>query len=108
MRMHLMVEALSQAVDGATKTAGATSSAIDMIAIGAYLERANVTFGGQKGVMRAVDHQFQQPLVVGVMDRAGTPGVKFDVEGSGYGFRVVKTISSAAAEQPTTCKMQRP
>jgi branched-chain amino acid transport system substrate-binding protein len=58
--------------------------------------------------MRAADHQFQQPLVVGVMDRAGTQGVKFDVEGSGYGFRVVKTISPAAAEQPTTCKMNRP
>ena len=42
------------------------------------------------------------------MDKAGTPGVKFDVEGSGYGFRVVKTISAAAAEQPTSCKMQRP
>ena len=40
--------------------------------------------------MRAADHQFQQPLVVGVMDRQGTPGVKFDVEGSGYGFRVVQ------------------
>jgi branched-chain amino acid transport system substrate-binding protein len=58
--------------------------------------------------MRALDHQFQQPLVVGVMDRMGTPGVKFDVEGSGYGFRVVKTITPAAAELPSTCKMQRP
>jgi branched-chain amino acid transport system substrate-binding protein len=58
--------------------------------------------------MRASDHQFQQPLVVGMMDRQGTPGVKFDVEGSGYGFRVIKTIPAASAEQPTTCKMQRP
>jgi branched-chain amino acid transport system substrate-binding protein len=58
--------------------------------------------------MRAADHQFQQPLVVGVMDRVGTPGVKFDVEGSGYGFRVVKTIAAANAEQASTCKMQRP
>lgn len=64
--------------------------------------------GGQSGVMRAADHQFQQPLVVGVMDRVGTPGVKFDVEGSGYGFRVVKTIAAANAEQASTCKMQRP
>jgi branched-chain amino acid transport system substrate-binding protein len=46
--------------------------------------------------------------VVGVMDRKGNPGVKFDVEGSGYGFRVIKTISAAAAEAPTTCLMQRP
>jgi branched-chain amino acid transport system substrate-binding protein len=58
--------------------------------------------------MRASDHQFQQTLVVGMMDRQGAPGVKFDVEGSGYGFRVIKTITAARAEQPTTCKMQRP
>ena len=58
--------------------------------------------------MRASDHQFQQALVVGMMDRQGTPGVKFDVEGSGYGFRVIKTIAAASAEQPTTCTMERP
>jgi branched-chain amino acid transport system substrate-binding protein len=58
--------------------------------------------------MRADDHQFQQPLVVGLMDRQGTPGVKFDVEGSGYGFRVIKTIAPTSAEQPHTCRMQRP
>jgi len=58
--------------------------------------------------MRASDHQFQQALVVGLMERVGTPGVKFDVEGSGYGFKVIKTITAAEAQQPTTCKMQRP
>jgi branched-chain amino acid transport system substrate-binding protein len=30
------------------------------------------------------------------------------VEGSGYGFRVVKTLTPAQAEQPTRCNMQRP
>ncbi|MDM0072619.1 branched-chain amino acid ABC transporter substrate-binding protein, partial [Variovorax sp. J31P207] len=49
-----------------------------------------------------------QPLVVGVMDRQGAPGVKFDVEGSGYGFRVIKSIPASRAEMPTSCKMQRP
>jgi len=34
--------------------------------------------------------------------------VKFDVEGSGYGFRVIKVLPSARAEQPSSCKMQRP
>ncbi|MDE2418168.1 MAG: branched-chain amino acid ABC transporter substrate-binding protein [Burkholderiales bacterium] len=109
MRMQLMVEALAQAIEGAGKQATkASASAIDMVAVAAQLEQASVTFSGQSGAMRAADHQFQQPLVVGVMDRMGTPGVKFDVEGSGYGFRVVKTITAAAAEQPTTCRMQRP
>lgn len=107
MRMHLMVEALAQAIDATVKQAG-NENAIDLVAVAAQLERAKVTLGGQTGSMRASDHQFQQTLVVGVMERQGSPGVKFDVEGSGYGFKVVKTISAAAAELPTTCKMQRP
>ncbi len=100
MRMQLMVESLAQAIEKAGTT--------DSIAVASALERSNVTFASQNGVMRASDHQFQQPLVVGMMDKQGTPGVKFDVEGSGYGFRVVKTIPAARAEQPTTCQMQRP
>ena len=110
MRMQLMIESLAQAIEGAAKQGGASVSlgAMNMVAVGAQLERASVTLGGQSGVMRAADHQFQQPLVVGVMDRVGTPGVKFDVEGSGYGFRVIKTLTPAVAEQATTCKMQRP
>jgi len=100
MRMQLMVESLAQA----NEKAGTTNS----IAVSAQLERANVTFASQNGVMRASDHQFQQPLVVGLMEKQGSPGVKFDVEGSGYGFRVIKTITAARAELPTTCKMQRP
>nr|MDP2191097.1 branched-chain amino acid ABC transporter substrate-binding protein [Rhodoferax sp.] len=100
MRMQLMVEALVQAIENAGST--------NAIAVAMQMEKADVTMGSQRGVMRASDHQFQQPLVVGMMDRQGTPGVKFDVEGSGYGFRVIKTIAAASAEQPTTCKMQRP
>ncbi len=100
MRMQLMVQALVQAMASAGTT--------DAAAVAAKLERANVTFYGQSGSMRASDHQFQQSLVVGVMERKGMPGVKFDVEGSGYGFRVIKTLAAKEAELPTTCQMQRP
>jgi branched-chain amino acid transport system substrate-binding protein len=107
MRMQLMMEVLSNAADKAVEKIPASSklNAIDIIAIQDYITPATTTFSGQTGVMRASDHQFQQPLVVGVMDKLGAPGVKFDVEGSGYGFRVIKQISAKAAEQPTTCKM---
>ncbi len=100
MRMQLLVEALAQAIERAGST--------DTVAVARALERADVTLAGQRGRMRAADHQFQQQLVVGMMDRQGAPGVKFDVEGSGYGFRVVKTVAAERAEMPTTCKMQRP
>ena len=100
MRMQLMIEALAQAIDAAHST--------DAVAVANALERVDVTFAGQQGVMRAADHQFQQPLVVGVMEKQGTPGVKFDVEGSGYGFRVIRSIPASQAEMPSTCKMGRP
>ena len=99
MRMQLMIEALAQAIERA--------GSVDTVAVARALEKANVTLAGQSGHMRAADHQFQQTLVVGIMDRQGTPGVKFDVEGSGYGFRVVKTIPADRAEMPTTCRMSR-
>ncbi len=100
MRMQLMIEALAQAIAKAGDT--------DAVAVARALEHAAVNLQGQRGAMRAADHQFQQQLVVGMMERQGGPGVKFDVEGSGYGFRVVKTIQPAQAEMPTTCKMVRP
>jgi branched-chain amino acid transport system substrate-binding protein len=100
MRMQLMVEALVQAIEKA--------DSLDAVKAGAALEQAHVTLYGQTGRMRASDHQFQQTLVVGVMDRQGAPGVKFDVEGSGYGFRVIKQVAAARAEMPTSCQMVRP
>lgn len=100
MRMQLMIEALAQAMERAAST--------DALSVARALEGASVSLYGQAGAMRAADHQFQQPLVVGVMDRLGVPGVKFDVEGSGYGFRVVRQIAADKAVQPTSCQMQRP
>lgn len=100
MRMQLMVEALVQAIE----RAGSTQAA----AVAAQLERASVQFAGQSGSMRATDHQLQQSLMVGVMERQGAPGVKYDVEGSGYGFKVIKNLSAQQAEQPTSCRMARP
>ena len=109
MRMQLMIEALAQALEGAAKAAPSVGAQVlDLVAVAQQLERAQVTLAGQSATMRAQDHQLQQPLVVGVMERQGTPGVQFDVEGSGYGFRVVKTLDAAAAQMPSNCKMQRP
>ena len=100
MRMQLMVETLAQSLEKAGSS--------DATAVAAQMEKAAVDFSGFKGSMRTADHQFQQPLAVAMMDRQGAPGTKFDVEGSGYGFRVIKTISAKRAEQPTSCKMARP
>ncbi|WP_225784989.1 branched-chain amino acid ABC transporter substrate-binding protein [Xenophilus sp. Marseille-Q4582] len=100
MRMQLLIEALAQSLAQARST--------EAVAVARKLEQAHVRLAGRSGHMRAADHQFQQALVVGVMDRQGTPGVPFDVEGSGYGFRVIKEIAPARAEMPHSCRMERP
>jgi len=100
LRMQLMIEALAQAIEKAGKS--------DPMAVAFQLEKADVSLGGQRGKMRAQDHQFQQPLVVAMMAKQGTPEVPFDVEGSGYGFRVVKQFKASEVELPSTCKMNRP
>src|SRR6478752_4176603 len=64
MRMQLMVEALAQAIEKARGT--------DPVQVANALERVSVNLQGQAGRMRATDHQFQQQLVVGVMERQGT------------------------------------
>ncbi|RJP71047.1 MAG: branched-chain amino acid ABC transporter substrate-binding protein [Comamonadaceae bacterium] len=103
MRMQLMIESLAQAIE----RAGAAGP-VNAATIAAQMEKGEVTLAGQRARMRAADHQFQQPLAVAVMDRQGAPGVKFDVEGSGYGFRVIRHLTPQQAEKPHTCTMQRP
>jgi branched-chain amino acid transport system substrate-binding protein len=99
MRMQLMIESLVQAVEKA--------GTVEAVPVALSLERVQITKFGQKGFMRATDHQFQQALVVGQMDHQGEPGVAFDVEGSSYGFRVIKALSPEAAQMPSRCQMQR-
>ena len=100
MRMQMVIEALAQSMEKA--------GSIEAGAVAAQMEKAVVTMAGQTGAMRASDHQFQQPLLVAQMGKLGDAGVKFDVEGSGYGFRVIKTIASDKAAMATSCKMVRP
>jgi branched-chain amino acid transport system substrate-binding protein len=100
MRMQLMMEALAQALQGT-----ASDKSIDVITVAQRLAKSRISLFGQTGSMRAADHQFQQPLVVGLMDKQGTSGVKYDVEGSGYGFRVIRVIETEKAQMPTSCKM---
>ena len=100
MRMQMMVEALAQSIEKA--------GSIEAGAVAAQMENTVVSMAGQTGTMRASDHQFQQPLLVAQMGKQGDAGIKFDVEGSGYGFRVIKTIASDKAAMATTCNMVRP
>jgi branched-chain amino acid transport system substrate-binding protein len=103
-RMQVMVEMLVAAME----RAGSTDPATVARALEGMRFDGRVLGGVHSGTMRAADHQFIQPLVVSVMERAGTPGVRFDNEGSGYGFRTLRSFDAAQTELPTTCRMERP
>jgi branched-chain amino acid transport system substrate-binding protein len=103
-RMHVMVEMLAAAIERAgTAEAAAVAQALE----GASFDGAALG-GVHKATMRAADHQLQQPLVVSLMERAGSPGVKHDVEGSGYGFRTLRRFEADTISQPHQCRMARP
>ena len=100
LRMQLMVEALAQSIEKAGQT--------EPLAVALQLENAEVSMAGQRGKMRAMDHQFQQPMVVAMMAKQGGPDVPFDVEGSGYGFKIIRQFKAPELELPSVCKMNRP
>ncbi len=103
-RMHAMVETL---VAGIEKAGSAEPLAVARALEGLAYDGA--TLGGfHAGTLRAADHQFIQPLVVSLMDKLGAPGVRYDNEGSGYGFRTVRRIDAARTELPHQCRMERP
>jgi branched-chain amino acid transport system substrate-binding protein len=47
-------------------------------------------------------------MYISTFTKAGAPGVKFDSERTGYGFRTEGRVEAADTMMPTTCKMQRP
>jgi branched-chain amino acid transport system substrate-binding protein len=108
VRMQVLVEMLAAAIERAGST--------EAVAVARALEGANFNHKGfgvslvglHEAQMRAADHQLQQPLIVSQMERAGTPGVKHDVEGSGFGFRTLRRLPTATVTQPHSCQMQRP
>jgi branched-chain amino acid transport system substrate-binding protein len=104
LRMQLLVEMLAAAIS----KAGSAEAAHVALALEGMNSEATPFGAWHPAVMRAADHQLQQPLVVSVMDRAGAPGVAHDVEGSGFGFRTLKRFEAAAVTQPHTCRMTRP
>jgi branched-chain amino acid transport system substrate-binding protein len=104
LRMQLMLEMLAAAIEKAGRT-----DALDVARALEGMDSSATPFGAwHPAQMRAADHQLQQPLVVSVMERAGSPGAAHDAEGSGFGFRTLRRFDAAQVTQPHTCRMPRP
>ncbi|MCO4860340.1 branched-chain amino acid ABC transporter substrate-binding protein [Cupriavidus sp. WGlv3] len=99
LRMQMMVEMLARAITQAGST--------DAVKVARALEHMRYVNDFHEATVRADDHQVLQPLYVSVMERQGG-AVRFDNEGSGYGFRTVRKLKAAQSTLPTTCRMERP
>ncbi len=99
LRTTILIEMLVAAMERARSA--------DPLAVARALEGAQWQGAIQSAVMRASDHQLQQPVYVTVMRRKGE-GIVYDNEASGYGFKTERLLSAAEVEQPSSCKMVRP
>lgn len=84
----------------------AKAGSTDPVKVAAALE--GLEFEGIDGpvVMRADDHQLQQPVWISRWQKVDDE-YTYSVEDTGYTFAPVKRIDAETASTPTTCKMQR-
>lgn len=99
-RINTMMDMLATAMNKAKSN--------DPKAVALALEDMTFKSGYGDVYMRKADHQLVQPLSLSIFSKAGTPGVKHDVEKTGFGFKTIANMSLKEADQPNTCVMERP
>ena len=100
LRQHVMIDMLAKAIEKAGR--------VDAKAVAYALEGAHYQSAFHSATMRAQDHQLIQPQYLMLMQRADSGGIRFDNEGSGYGFRTERFIPAGQTVLPSTCQMRRP
>jgi branched-chain amino acid transport system substrate-binding protein len=70
----------------------------------------NLRYSGPTGEiwMRAEDHQIMIPMFQTVFTRAGQPGVKFDAEKTGFGWKTEGKVDTMQAIPSVICKVESP
>lgn len=99
-RVKTLMEMLAKAMN--------KSNSVDPALVAAALEGMEHETSTGKVTMRAVDHQLIQPLYLSTFTRKGAEGVKYDVDGSGFGWKTDTRIEADKTAMPTTCNMVRP
>jgi branched-chain amino acid transport system substrate-binding protein len=94
------VEMWAKAVDASKST--------DPVAVAKALENMRYDAGTGPMWMRADDHQLMHPVYAFSFQKAGQPGVKYDVENTGFGWKTEGRFEADDTVLPTNCKMERP
>jgi branched-chain amino acid transport system substrate-binding protein len=84
------------------------AKSIDPLKVAKALE--GMKYAGDTGEMwmRADDHQLMQPIYISTFTKAGGKDVRYDVEGTGFGWRTDMRVEPKDTVLPTTCVMNRP
>ena len=84
------------------------SGSTDPIKVAYALEGMKYSGPTGESWMRAEDHQMMAPLFILSLTQAGQPGVEFDEEGSGYGWKTDGLVGAKDTISPMKCQMERP
>jgi len=84
------------------------SKSDDPLAVANALRGMRHVDHGESVWMRPDDHQLVQPLYISTFAPVDGEKVKFDLEGTGYGFRTEQRFNAADIMTPTTCRMSLP
>jgi branched-chain amino acid transport system substrate-binding protein len=80
----------------------------DPIKVAYALEGMEYETPGGRSWMRKDDHQLIAPIYIASFTKAGTAGVKYDEEGTGYGWKI-EWVAPAKDNVPAMrCQMERP
>jgi branched-chain amino acid transport system substrate-binding protein len=95
----LQIDMLAKAID--------TAQSADPVKVAMALH--GMRFQGETGEawMRPDDHQLIVPQYIAIFTKAGG-AVKYDAEGTGYGWKTEARIEGKDMAMPTTCKMEMP
>lgn len=97
---YLAVHMLVNAMESARNT--------DALKVARALEGLSYLSPTGAALMRKEDHQLIQPLYLATFTRASTPGVKYDAEGTGFGWKTDARIEPDRTALPSSCQMVRP
>jgi branched-chain amino acid transport system substrate-binding protein len=97
---RILVQMLAQAIDAAQSA--------DAVKVARALHGMRYAADTGEVVMRAEDHQLIQPQYIATFTKAGGKDVKYDAEGTGYGWKTDLRLEAREASLPTTCRMEVP
>jgi branched-chain amino acid transport system substrate-binding protein len=95
-----VVELLANAINKAGTT--------DPVRVAYALQGMNYTGPSGESWIRAEDHQLIAPVYILSLAKAGQPGVRHDVDGSGFGWKTEALIEAKDTVPPMKCQMERP